>query len=596
MTTPQLLDYPFTPRLISRKKRAIRRELLEGEYSIEKRIAILGGSTTSEIKDVLELFLLNSGIRPTFYESGYDRYYEELMFDDGGLAEFGPDIIYFHTTNKNLSRYPGLDDDQKAVDDLFESETQRFESMWNRAAEQFDCAVIQNNMEAPFERPLGNLDTVDVRGRSHFTRRINQYFSERAADLKHLHINDIEYLSASLGLNTWHDRRLWYTAKYAVSFEAIPHLAHNLAGIIGTLCGVAKKCLVLDLDNTLWGGVIGDDGLEGIQLGRETAEAEAFSDFQEYASQLRKRGVILAVCSKNEEENAKQGFSHPDSVLSLNDFSAFKANWNRKDENIEAIASEINIGVDSLVFIDDNYAERELVSSQLPAVAVPNVGSEISGFINVLDRGAFFETLSLSKEDVQRSEYYAANAQRKKIESRFSNYDEFLASLEMSAVIKPFEPVYLDRITQLTNKTNQFNLTTRRYTQSEIESMAGDSSFITLYGKLTDKFGDNGLVSLIIARVAGDALEVDTWLMSCRVLKRGMEMAMFDYLVAAAMDRGLKTIVGEYIRTAKNDMVSDHYGRLGFENTEPEKEGTSIWVYDLLADRADLNKAIAVER
>jgi FkbH-like protein len=291
--------------------------------------------------------------------------------------------------------------------------------------------------------------------------------------------------------------------------------------------------------------------------------------------------VILTVCSKNDAENAKEGFSHPDSVLKFEDFSAFKANWDPKPESIRKIADELNIGLDSLVFVDDNPAERAIVSEQLPEVAVPEMGSDVSCFAEILERERYFEMNKLVKDDLNRSAYYASNAQRGACETSFANYGDFLASLEMVAEIGPFVPVYLERITQLINKTNQFNLTTRRYTNSEVEAISCDRGFITLYGRLADKFGDNGLVSVLIGRVSNDAVEIDTWLMSCRVLKRDMELAMFDALVEECHARGIRTIIGVYIPSKKNSMVAGHYSELGFRHLEQTFENRQLWEYDV---------------
>jgi FkbH-like protein len=287
------------------------------------------------------------------------------------------------------------------------------------------------------------------------------------------------------------------------------------------------------------------------------------------------------VCSKNNEESAKEGFSHPDSVLRLEDFSAFKANWNTKPENIREIAAELNIGLDSIVFVDDNPVERALVEEQLPEVAVPNVSSDVSVFAEVLEQERYFEVDKIVQDDLSRSAFYNSNAKRSACESKFSNYGDFLASLQMSAEIDSFRPVYLERITQLINKTNQFNLTTRRYTSGEVEAIAEDPSFLTLYGRLTDKFGDNGLVSVLMGAIVFDVLRLDLWLMSCRVLKREMELAMFDALVEQCQLRGIRKIVGVYIPSKKNSMVAGHYASLGFSAMTGTSEVGEWWSYDV---------------
>ena len=293
---------------------------------------------------------------------------------------------------------------------------------------------------------------------------------------------------------------------------------------------------------------------------------------------------ILAVCSKNDAENAKEGFSHPDTILKLQDFDSFKANWNPKPENIREIASELNIGLDSIGFVDDNPAERALVADQLPEVAVPDLGLDVSRFAEVLERERYFELDRVVPDDVNRSAYYSGNAQRSAFQSGFGDYGQFLASLEMTAEIGPFLPIYLERITQLINKTNQFNLTTERYTIAKVESLALDFGYITLYGRLADRFGDNGLVSVLIGRIVESNVELDLWLMSCRVLNREMEFAMFDALVEQCHARGVRKIVGVYIPSKKNAMVAGHYASLGFARGEKTSEGHELWNFDVPHD------------
>jgi FkbH-like protein len=306
-----------------------------------------------------------------------------------------------------------------------------------------------------------------------------------------------------------------------MSYDAHPLVAYNISNTIKALLGNNSKCLVLDLDNTIWGGIIGENGLDGLEIGKETPIGEAFTEFQAYIKALNQRGVILAVCSKNDLEVAKKGFSHPDSVLQLKDITVFKANWEPKHENIKAIAREINIDLGSLVFLDDAPSERDIVSAQTPTVKVPNLGNDVARYVEILDRSGYFETISISAEDLKRKRLYGENIKRQ-LASRYKDYDEFLESLEMKAEIKPFSSVYLERITQLVNKTNQFNLTTKRYTFSQIEAISRNPQCIALYGRLTDKFGDNGLVSVMIGDIRNDEIQISLWLMSCRVIKRGM--------------------------------------------------------------------------
>ena len=459
---------------------------------------------------------------------------------------------------------------------MFENELFKFQTIW-KSLKKYNCPIIQNNFDLPVNRSLGNLDSYDIHGKTYFLNRLNLEFAKEAQVNSSLFINDINYLSASIGLKNWFDKNIWFTAKYAISFDAIPTLSNNIVNIISAIFGLTKKCLVLDLDNTCWGGIIGDDGLNGIRLGNESASGEAYMAFQNYAKELKHRGVLLAVCSKNEHDIAKEGFTHSDSVLAFEDFTSFKANWNPKHRNIESIASEINIGLDSLIFIDDNAVERNIVESQLPGVSVPDVGNDVLNFVEYIEQNGYFEIGRLSSDDINRNKFYSENQERSKELSAFENYQDFLSSLAMEAEVKPFSDVYIERITQLINKTNQFNLTTKRYTVTEIEVIANSDNFIPLYGKLVDKFGDNGLIAILIGKVTGDKCIIDTLLMSCRVLKRDMEFAMLDLLVEECKKRNVSEILGTYIRTPKNNMVANLYAEFGFELLDGGTDEVTNW-------------------
>jgi FkbH-like protein len=577
------LKLDLAPAEILRKRTAIRRELAGQPGLLPVRIAILGGSTTAEVRSILELFLLADGIAPSFYESGYNRYYDDVAFENPELWEFRPEIVYFHTTWHNLSRLPAVLEPENATAELAESELARYRMLWDKVHNGLGSLIIQNNFDMPRLRPLGNLDASQSYGSLNFLAKMNAAFAQYAASHSRFLINDIHYLSAQVGLAEWHDNSYWYQYHMAVSPFGTVALARNLSAMIRSIYGKARKCLVLDLDNTLWGGVIGDDGMQNLILGRDHPAGEAYLRFQHYVKGLRQRGILLAVCSKNEMENARQGFSHPDTVLKLEDFSAFQANWDPKPDNIRKIAAELNIGLDSLVFVDDNPAERALVAAQLPDVAVPNAGDDVSLYPEILERGGYFEPVGIVGEDLERNAYYSGNAQRTSQESRFQSYDEFLESLAMTAEIAPFAPVYLERITQLINKSNQFNLTTRRYTSAEVQSISNDPGYLTLYGRLADTFGDNGLVSVIIGSLAADVLTLDLWLMSCRVLKREMECAMFDTLIEECRYRAVTKVIGIYIPSKKNAMVAGHFENLGFTRAGDGPDGRTLWEYEVPA-------------
>jgi FkbH-like protein len=392
---------------------------------------------------------------------------------------------------------------------------------------------------------------------------------------------DLALYAEAVGTDRWLDPEAWDLGKFASSHDAIPLHADLIVRLIAAARGRARKCLVLDLDNTLWGGVIGDDGLEGIVIGQGSPLGEAFVRIQETALLLRERGVVLAVSSKNTDEVARTPFrQHPEMRLKESHIAVFQANWNDKASNLEAIAKTLDIGIDSLVFLDDNPVERSQVRKALPQVAVPELPQNPAYYPWTLLAAGYFETLELTREDCQRAEQYQANAARKAILGESADLGEFLSSLEMKASVNQFDSLGRGRITQLINKTNQFNLTTRRYTEQEVAAFERDQNCQTFQFRLTDRFGDNGMIGVIIANEKEDVLEVDTWLMSCRVLKRRIEELMLFVLVGAARARGMKRIRGTFVSTQKNAMVQGHYHALGFEWLS-DFEGGSHWILDL---------------
>lgn len=586
------LIYPFDPAYILENKRKLKKALLEESISfVDKKIAILGGYTTSAVKQIMELFLLNNGIRPSFYESEYNKFYEDAMFDNEELKAFDPDIIYVCTSNRNVTRYPELNDD---VDSSLNNEYKKYENIWKSLKAKYNCPIIQNNFELPYYRLMGNKDASDIHGKVNFITRLNLMFYEYAQKNENFYICDINYISADYGLKQWSDPFYYHMYKYALNVNAIPYLSFNVANIIKSIFGKNKKGFVLDLDNTLWGGVIGDDGVEGIKVGPEESEGQVYSEFQRYLKEHKQLGVILNIDSKNDYENAIAGLKHPDSELSEDDFVEIKANWEPKDINFEQIAKDINLLPESLVFIDDNPAERHIVTEQLKGVVAPELDS-VEHFIETIDRNGFFEVTTLSKDDLNRNEMYKQNAERAKAEASFTDYKDYLLSLNMIGIIKPFEPLYTERISQLSNKSNQFNLTTHRYTVSEIEEIANDNEYITLYGKLIDRFGDNGLVSVVIGHLEDGVCDIDLWIMSCRVLKRDLEFAMMDELVKKCKERNITRIIGHYYPTAKNSMVKDFYAMQGFEKLREDENGNTDWLFEIKEDYKNKNEVIEVE-
>ena len=574
-------EYPVDSKLLLRKKLSLKKELLAGSGGYpEKRIAVLGGSTTNEIVDQLELFLLYYGIKPVFYQSEYAQYWQDAMFGNEELDSFHPDIVYIHTNWRNIREFPSVSSTREETATLLDNTFRSFSAMWDSLSGKFQCPIIQNNFDRPAWRLLGNSDISDHRGKTNFISRLNQKLYQYADSHKAFFVNDIDFLAASYGLDAWSNPLYWHMYKYCLCLDAVPGLAKSVADIIKSIYGKNKKVLVCDLDNTLWGGVVGDDGVEGIQIGPEVPVGQIYSEFQTYLKELRSIGVLLAVNSKNDPENAVAGLKHPDCVLKPDDFSTIKANWDNKDRNMQAISAELNLGMDSFVFIDDNPTEREIVRQAGAGVTVP-VMDRVENYLRSVDRGGFFEVTALSSDDLARAEMYKANAKRVQLQECAGSYEDFLKSLQMKATIREFEPVYIQRIAQLTNKSNQFNLTTQRCSENDIANMQASDSFLCLYGKLEDKFGDNGVVSVVVGEIENDELHIRLWLMSCRVLKRGMEDAMLKTLAADAKAKGLSRLIGYYYPTPKNGMVRDFYQRMGFSFRSGDDAGNTVWELDL---------------
>lgn len=590
------LDYPFNPEEILKNKKSIKRQLLVKNTNFSKKnIAILGGVMTNDIKSVLELFLLNNGIKPNFYESQYNRFFEDGMFENEELKEFKPDIIYLCTSIRNIVDFPDISDDKAIIEQKLDGCYEKFEKIWSNLSEKYHCPIIQNNFEYPYFRLLGNKDASDIHGYVNFVTRLNLKFYDYAQANDNFYICDINYISSSYGLEKWSEPYYWHLYKYAVSVPAIPYLSFNVANIIKSIFGKNKKILNLDLDNTIWGGIVADDGVENIETGNGTPLGETYFEFQKYLKKLKDLGVVLSINSKNEEKDALAGLDRPDCALKKDDFVSIKANWNPKSQNLSETATELNLLPESFVFVDDNPAEREIISMQFPEVSTPDMDKP-ENYLKILDKSGFFEVTSFSQDDANRTKMYNENKKRLDFQADFVNYEDYLKSLEMKCEIKNFEPMYMSRIAQMINKTNQFNLTTKRYTQAEIENIANDNEYVTLYAKLCDKFGDNGVISAIIGNIGEDRneLHINLWLMSCRVIKRNVEFAIMDELVEKAVSENIKTIYGYYFPTAKNSMVKDFYRLLGFEKYREDDSGNTVWKFDIPKNYQNLNKVIEV--
>jgi FkbH-like protein len=549
------------------------------------RLAVLGGFTTTQLAQAIELAMFAMGAGVEMFEAEYGVYRQEIFDPASELYRFGPKTIFLATSWRDLIRRPGLDCSREDVERCVEAELSDWLALWRTAHERLGCQILQNNFDRPDWRQLDNHELRHPASLSRYINRLNEEMADRAPP--YVVIHDVDALAATSGRRAWGDPRFFFHAKMPCAPEYLIDYAFSVASLVAAPLGLAKKCLVLDLDNTCWGGVIGDDGMGGIRLGQGDAEGEAFQAFQRYAKALKERGVLLAVCSKNEEPIAKEVFEkHPEMVLRLDDISCFMANWTDKAANLREIARQLNIGVNSLVFVDDNPAERALVRQLAPEVAVPEIPEDPAAFIQAIEPFRYFQLTSLGQEDLRRAEYYRANLERQQALSGSENVEDYLKSLRMVARVEPIGEVSLERSVQLINKSNQFNVTTRRRTAAEVLAIVADPCWATWTVSLRDRFGDNGLISVILARIDGDALVVDTWLMSCRVLKRGVETLVCNHLCEFAARRGLKRVRGEYIPTPKNDLVKELFPSLGFAKVLEEGDGHAWWELAITPDWA----------
>ncbi|MBF0205450.1 MAG: HAD family hydrolase [Oligoflexia bacterium] len=591
----KLFEYPYAISLLQRKRKFIKKELIsrikENNSSRLIRIAILGGGNSSEISQMIELFLLQCGFIPEIYESGFNRYYEEVIFDTGSLNKFTPDVVLIHVTQRDIENLPNIYDKIDVVNSKIEKEFLKYKSICENLILKFKCPIIHNNFEYPESRPMGNLEASSYCGKIYFINQLNEKLYKYCTDTASIFINDLNYLAASFGLHKWHDSNAWCNYKFAYNLDAYPFIAANIVNIIKAIKGISKKCLVLDLDNTLWGGVIGDDGIEGILLGNGNPIGEAFQLFQKYIKRLKERGVILAICSKNEIQSAIDGFSHPSSILKFEDFAEVECSWNSKVDGLKKIASKLNIGLDSIVFFDDNPAERKLISDNLPQVSVPNIGEDVGNYLDILDKSGFFETTKVLDEDLKKISFYKQNAERNALQLKYENHHDFLLSLKMKAEIKNFSRPSVDRISQLINKTNQFNLTNKRMDQTIVDSLIDQPNFMTLCARLEDIFGDNGLVSALVGQIKDHCLYIDLWVMSCRVFSRNLELAIFDTLIEKCIQQNIKKIQGVFHESKKNAIVSCLYQQLGFNTS-----GNGTWEMTNLDKYIPLNQVIEVTK
>jgi FkbH-like protein len=554
----------------------------EGLPTKPVRLAVLGSSTLTHLLPAIRVAGLRRNIWIDTYENDYGQYWQELADPGSALHEFRPTAVLLALDAHELAAGVTAAMDPEAVEAALTEITERIRATWRQARETLHCPVL-HQAALPVHLPLlGNNEHRLAGSRATFLSRLNTRL-RTMADEAGVDILALDDRAALDGLRSWHDPGLWHRAKQEVSHTAAPMYGDLVGRWVAAKQGRSFKCLVLDLDNTVWGGVIGDDGMEGIELGQGSPLGEAYVAFQDYARELSRRGVILAVCSKNDEANAVEPFEkHPEMVLRRGDIASFVANWSDKAANIRAIAEELNIGLDSLVFVDDNPFERDLVRQELPMVAVPEVSDDPAGYPIALADAGYFEGLSVTDEDRERTSQYHGNKARDALKASTTDLPAYLRGLEMQLIVKAFDRLGLRRIVQLINKSNQFNLTTRRYTDEDVIAVMADPEAFGLQLRLVDRFGDNGVIAIVIGRLQMNKdLLIDTWLMSCRVLGRQVEPTTLNLIAQRAAQLGARRLVGEYIPTRKNGMVKDHYAKLGFTIMETDAAGGSRGVLDL---------------
>lgn len=535
------------------------------------KLAVISNATIDFIADEIPAAAARHGTAVEFVLPDFDQVMQQALDPGSQTNTSRPDAVLLAVDYRwlGLSTFSGAN----AAAQLVAAKDRLF-SVADALRQNSGAAIILATLAIPPQSIFGSFD-IRVEGSLNvaiqdINRAIVNYSAATGA-----YLLDVAALASQIGTDQWFDPVQWASFKLPFSSECNAAFADLLGRLLGTMRGKARKCLVLDLDNTVWGGVIGDDGIDGIQLGAGSARGEAFHSVQQAAKTLRDRGVILAVSSKNDDTVARAAFrDHPDMVLREGDIAVFQANWTDKASNLEAIAHMLDIGVDALVMLDDNPAERAQLRAALPAVAVPELPNDPAWFSWYLLAAGYFEAVSFTKEDELRAASYVANAQRAAVQAGARSLGDYLASLEMSLSVRRFDSSGRARVAQLINKTNQFNLTTRRLSELQVQEIEQDGERIALQCRLTDRFGDMGMIGIVTARRSGDAVEVEDWLMSCRVLGRKVEEAMCAALVDEVRARRMCNIKARYLPTPKNAMVREHFDRLGFSLVREETDGT----------------------
>ena len=545
------------------------------------KMAVVADWSVQMLSQAIRGFAYTKGLNVQIYEGSYDQMESELLDPASSLYAFEPEyILIFPCAEKLQERFFHTPDDLRSA--LAQKEAHRIQMLCESAGANSSAKIILSNYCEIHDGIYGNHAALMQTSFTGVQREVNQKIPQIAADDSRAFLLDISALQGIYGRRIMHDPRLYYASKTVFSIDFLPILAEQIIKIVNVILGSVKKCIITDLDNTLWGGVIGDDGLEGIQIG-SFGLGMVYSDLQAWIKEHAKRGVAVAVCSKNNEDTAKEPFEkHQEMVLRLEDISVFVANWDDKATNIKRIQQILNIGFDSMVFLDDNPFERELVRTMLPDVTVPELPEDPAEYLSYLQQLALFETVYVSEEDKNRTRLYRQEADRLQLEQKVSSIDEYLESLQLCAATRPFDSYSIPRAAQLSQRSNQFNLRTKRYTEQDLEFFAQHpEKFVTFTVSLKDKFGEYGIIAVVILEKRDDhTLFLDTLFMSCRVLKRSVEEYVFNKMVNFAAEQGIKTILGEYLPTKKNAMVKDLLGKYSFEHCATDENGTT-WKLDV---------------
>ena len=575
------LDFTKTERLARTVGRLCGTTPPDGLATAPVRLAVLGSSTVEHLISGIRIAGVRRNMWIDIYTGPYGQYLQELADHGSALHQFRPDTVLFALDARHLIG-PAARAQAREADAALERLLDRLAEAWSKAR-ALGADVLQQTALPVFPRLLGAHDHRLAWSPHRLVGEFNARLRGRA-DAAGIDLLDLSGGMHHGGLADVHDPLFWLSAKQEISPKAAPFYGDLVGRLLAARRGRSAKCLVLDLDNTLWGGVIGDDGLDGILLGQGSTVGEAHLAVQAYALDLSRRGIILAICSKNDEANAIEAFErHPDMLLRRSDIACFSANWNDKPANLRSIAGQLNIGLDALVFVDDNPFERNIVRRELPAVRVPELPEDPAYYVGCLSDAGYFEATEVTAEDLERSMHYQGNLQRQSTKAAATDIAGYLESLCMKMPWQRFDDLGLARIVQLINKSNQFNLTTQRYTPADISALMHDKTALCLQLRLSDIFGDNGMIAVIICRpgVGPETMQIDTWLMSCRVLGRGVEEASMNLLAEQARQANISMLRGRYIPTPKNTMVADHYSKLGFDLIGRGEDGSTEWQLDL---------------